>query len=366
MNHLQAYSLNTTCKRGRTFNQPLAIATTIHLPNPHFLDALAKGMVRAFAPGKCILFGEHAVVYGHPAVAVAIDSGVEVELTESNSWTIEGLPFLSERHPHISHILNDVFDYDGEPLKIAIKSDLFSAAGLGSSAALSNAMGAAVLQLTNPKAELDSIELARIGHAAEAKAQSGRASPTDTATSALGGCVVVSGEIIAGTKHVFDAAMETPEGRRKWSICKVDLPEDLDACLVLGFTGVGSPTGDMVAGVAKLLKKDSSKHQDMDAIARITNAGLTALGAGNLEAVGMAMNACHERLQNIEVSSPELDALVEAVRPHALGAKLTGAGGGGCMVALTQHPQRVAEAIEVAGGTPLISRVGVDGVRILQ
>ena len=323
-------------------------------------------MPSAFAPGKCILFGEHAVVFGHPAVAVAIEQGVRVSVKDSNEWRREGQPFEPSKHPHISHIIQNIFQYNGQPLDIDVESSLFSAAGMGSSAALSNAFGAAMHSHLNPSTPLDPIRLAKIAHSAEATAQQGRASPTDTATSALGGCVVVSGEIIAGTKHVFDAAMETPEGRRKWSICKVDLPEDLDAWLVLGFTGVGSPTGDMVAGVAKLLKKDSSKHQDMDAIARITNAGLTALGAGNLEAVGMAMNACHERLQNIEVSSPELDALVEAVRPHALGAKLTGAGGGGCMVALTQHPQRVAEAIEVAGGTPLISRVGVDGVRILQ
>ena len=72
-------------------------------------------MVRAFAPGKCILFGEHAVVYGHPAVAVAIDSGVEVSLEASTAWSIEGNPFDSTRHPHISHILQDVFSYDGPP-----------------------------------------------------------------------------------------------------------------------------------------------------------------------------------------------------------------------------------------------------------
>lgn len=323
-------------------------------------------MVRAFAPGKCILFGEHAVVYGHPAVAVAIDSGVEIELTESDSWTIEGMPFHSEKHPHISHILDDVFNYDGKPLKINIESGLFPAAGLGSSAALSNAMGAAVLRMMDTNAKLDSIKLARIGHAAEAKAQFGRASPTDTATSALGGCVVVSGEQVEGTEHIFDATLHTPEGERKWSVCQVDLPSYLDAWLVLGFTGIGSPTGEMVAGVAKLLEEDPSKHQEMDSIAMITQAGLTALGAGNLEAVGMAMDACHEKLQNIGVSSPELNALVEAVRPHSIGAKLTGAGGGGCMVALTQYPQRVAEAIEVAGGTPLISRLGADGVRILS
>lgn len=323
-------------------------------------------MVKAFAPGKCILFGEHAVVYGHPAVAVAIDSGVEVELTESASWTIEGKEFDASRHPHISHILHDVFGYDGPPLQMGIRSGLFSAAGLGSSAALSNAMGAAVQRLMRPDEEVDSVALARIGHAAEAKAQAGRASPTDTATSALGGCVVVSGDAVEGTEHVFDSALETPEGRREWAVCKVELPDGLDAWLVLGFTGIGAPTGKMVAGVASLLEQDPSKHEDMDAIARITQAGLTALGAGNLEAVGMAMDACHERLQSLEVSCPELDALVEAVRPHSLGAKLTGAGGGGCMVALTQDPRRVAEEIEVAGGTPLISRLGAEGVRVLD
>ena len=224
------------------------------------------------------------------------------------------------------------------------------------------------LHTISPKAgytQEDVIELAKIGHAAEAKAQLGRASPTDTATSAMGGCIVVSGEKVSGTRHVFDSSLVTPEGMRKWSICEVELPDNLDAWLVLGFTGIGSPTGDMVAGVAKLLNDDPSKHKEMDAISKITYAGLTALGAGNLEAVGMAMNTCHEKLQLLEVSSRELDALVEAVLPHSLGAKLTGAGGGGCMVALTEQPQRVAEAIEVAGGTPLISRLGAKGVRIV-
>ena len=64
-------------------------------------------MATAFAPGKCILFGEHAVVYGHPAVAVAIDQGVQVSLTNSKNWTIDGHSFSHSRHPHISHIINE-------------------------------------------------------------------------------------------------------------------------------------------------------------------------------------------------------------------------------------------------------------------
>ena len=77
------------------------------------------------------------------------------------------------------------------------------------------------------------------------------------------------------------------------------------------------------------------------------------------------MNACHERLKSLNVSSPELENLIEAARPHSLGVKLTGAGGGGCMVSLTRDPRRVAEAIEIAGGRPLISKLGADGVNIL-
>ena len=322
-------------------------------------------MASAFAPGKCILFGEHAVVFGHPAVAVAIDQGVRVRIRESLSWVLEGLPFEPSRHPHISHIIDNVFEYDGHPLNIDVESTLFSAAGMGSSAALSNAFGAALHSFLSPDEPLIPIKLAKMAHSAEATAQKGRASPTDTATSALGGFVVVSGGKVEGTRHVFDTSLVTPEGKRDWSVNVVDVPEGIgDAWLVMGFTGEGSPTGRMVAKVAKLVSSDSDRMGDLESIANITNAGLTALSAGNIEALGMAMDACHERLRNLEVSSPKLERLVEASRPHSLGAKLTGAGGGGCMVALTDNPDRVSEAIEVAGVKPLTSRLGARGVRI--
>ena len=107
-------------------------------------------MPSAFAPGKCILFGEHAVVFGHPAVAVAIEQGVRVSIEESDSWKLEGA-FEPSRHPHISHIIQNIFQYSGPPLDIDVDSSLFSAAGMGSSAALSNAFGAAMHAYVNPK-----------------------------------------------------------------------------------------------------------------------------------------------------------------------------------------------------------------------
>ena len=66
-------------------------------------------MPEAFAPGKCILFGEHAVVFGHPAVAVAIEQGVRVSVQESDEWLLEGQPFEPSNHPHISHLIQNIF-----------------------------------------------------------------------------------------------------------------------------------------------------------------------------------------------------------------------------------------------------------------
>ena len=322
-------------------------------------------MPSAFAPGKCILFGEHAVVFGHPAVAVAIDQGVRVSVEESEMWKLEGASFDPSRHPHISHIIQNIFEYSGPPLDIDVNSSLFSAAGMGSSAALSNAFGAAMYSYLNPDEEIDAVKLAKIAHSAEATAQKGRASPTDTATSALGGCVVVSGSEVPGTRHVFDTSLETPEGSREWSINTVDIPQGVgDAWLVIGYSGTGSPTGRMVAKVAKLISEVPERMEEMEAIANITRAGLAALSAGNLNALGMAMDACHESLRKLEVSTIKLDQMVNAARPHSLGAKITGAGGGGCMVALTHDPNRVSEAIEVAGGRPLMTRLGAQGVRL--
>ena len=76
------------------------------------------------------------------------------------------------------------------------------------------------------------------------------------------------------------------------------------------------------------------------------------------------MSENHLLLRNLGVSSPELENLIQAAAPSALGVKLTGAGGGGCMVALTRDPKTTSEAIELAGGRALISTFGNPGVRL--
>ena len=106
--------------------------------------------------------------------------------------------------------------------------------------------------------------------------------------------------------------------------------------------------------------------REIEAIGTVARRGLAALIDGNYEAVGHAMSENHLLLRNLGVSSPELEALIQAAMPSSLGAKLTGAGGGGCMVALTRDPKQTSEAIELAGGRTLISRIGNEGVRIEQ
>ena len=99
--------------------------------------------MQASAPGKCILFGEHAVVYGQPAVAVAIDQRMNVKLELSEEWRIDGMIFHPERHPHVDALRQRMWN-SGPPLSIKITGEIPPASGLGSSAALSVAASAAL------------------------------------------------------------------------------------------------------------------------------------------------------------------------------------------------------------------------------
>ena len=80
----------------------------------------------------------------------------------------------------------------------------------------------------------------------------------------------------------------------------------------------------------------------------------------------MAMDACHDRLEALNLSTPFLEKLISSVRPYSLGSKLTGAGGGGCMMALTRDPKRVAQMIELHGAKAMISSFYNEGAQILS
>ena len=319
-------------------------------------------LVVASAPGKCILFGEHAVVYGQPAVAVAIEQRLTVSMTPATSWSVDGSALDANKHPHIS-MLRDIWLNEAPPMALHISGDIPRASGLGSSAALSSAVGAAMHHLAHPEKGIDRDGLSALAHRAEAHAQGGRASPMDASTSVEGGVVVLSDHKEPIGKWMYTRQLTTPEGKRTWEVHKLT-PQQDDIYLVLGNTGVHAPTSKQVAMVADSLAADPSRMNEIHAIGTIARRGLAALVQGDYEAVGHAMSENHLLLRNLGVSSPELETLIQAAAPSSLGVKLTGAGGGGCMVALTREPKQTSEAIELAGGRSLISRLGNEGVRL--
>ena len=87
---------------------------------------------------------------------------------------------------------------------------------------------------------------------------------------------------------------------------------------------------------------------------------------GDMEAVGRAMTENHIVLRSLGVSSPELERLIRAAAPSSLGVKMTGAGGGGCMIALTRNPEQTVGAIEMEGGRAFISEFKAEGLKIEQ
>jgi mevalonate kinase len=291
------------------------------------------------APGKIYLFGEHAVVYGESAIACAVELRTSVCAKKSNGIAISSdlgntaLDF--EVHPYVSTAIEKL----GSPkVSIEITSDIPVGSGLGSSAAVTIATLAAL----NIEFGLgyENEELARMGHEIEKEVQ-GAASPTDTFVSTFGGVV------------------EIPSQKRL---------ELLECGIVIGNTNKGaSPkkTAKLVQQVARLREQyPDSINPIIKTIGSFARHGEVLVSEKNYISLGKLMNVNHGLLDALGVCTMELSALVYAARnAGAYGAKLTGAGGGGCMVALADSPQAVAAAIENAGGQAIITRFTSEGVK---
>ncbi len=323
-------------------------------------------MVKASAPGKCILFGEHAVVYGQPAVACSINQRMIVELeeeTQFDSWRLDGAILNLSKHPHIRFLKDKLWSKkENPPLKIRIRGTVPPSSGLGSSAALSVALVAALQQLRQE--DINPEMAGSLSHQAEAFAQGGRASPIDTTTSALGGFIVLSDTIEDSLDHIGERTLQHQEEVTTWQLHSFEARIPEDTYLVIGNTGIRGSTSKQVSKVAALLAEEPERQVEIEAIGSIARKGIEALRTGNMEVVGKAMTENHIILRSLGVSSPELEKLIKAAAPSSLGVKLTGSGGGGCMIALTKNPEITVGAIEMEGGRGFISRFNTPGVHI--
>jgi len=308
----------------------------------------------AVSPGKFILFGEHAVVYGEPAIAVAIDLPFKVTVTHATVLTVDGRPVEGAGHPYVRTSIEQ--NWTGGPVAVTLESRIPRASGLGSSAALSSATIAALGRLGGATA-VDQEKLARSAFEVEYKVQDGKASPTDTSTVTHGSAVM-----LAKAKGQ-DLLWHIKKPPKEWYIHHLPVPA---MTFVIGNTNAGSSTPFMVKKVAAYYKKSGLARETVAEIGTIAADGAAALKKGDLSELGRLMDLNHKRLANLGVSTQMLDKLVEACRPHSYGAKLTGKGGGGCMVALTDKPDATVEAIKRAGGTPLVVQASKTGVRLLD
>jgi mevalonate kinase len=301
------------------------------------------------APGKMILFGEHAVVFGKPALALAIDLRISSSVKPSNQYSVNGHPMRKKHHAYISASLDEA--WNGPPINIDTDSEIPSGSGLGSSAAVTVSCIAA---MTSSKGKLDPEKIARRAFEVENAVQ-GSASPTDTSTSTHGYGVLVTPE------KMQDLLWTISKGERSWNMHHCDVPQ---LGFVVGYTGIHAATGPLVAKVRTLVDSNDDAQKAVSRIGEIVLDGVDAIKRGDKGRLGKLMDENHELLNLLGVGHPALEKLVEACRGTSYGTKLTGAGGGGSMIALTDDLENTAKAISKAGGTPIIVEVGCEGVRM--
>ncbi len=317
-------------------------------------------MTTATAPGKIILFGEHAVVYGQPALAVPVTQvRAKADVSDSprpGTWIHapdiglhEELSRLAPGHP-LSAAIRSVFSALASPspsppaggggeggLSITITSTIPVASGLGSGAAVSVALIRAL------------------------SAHLGRPLP-DEWVSAL---TYEVEKIHHGTPSGIDNTVVTyarpvyfVRGRGGEPPTIEVFPIARSFTIVIGDTGLPAPTKEAVADVRCLWEADRERMERLfAAIGSIVRAARQAIEGGYPERLGPLMDENHALLQEMTVSSAELDRLVEAAREAgALGAKLSGGGRGGNMIALVEEARAriVADALRAAGARRVI------------
>jgi mevalonate kinase len=306
-------------------------------------------MPTASAPGKVILLGEHAVVFGQPAIAAAIDLRLRCKVTKGSHTTLNGANLSEAAHPYVSAAVKAVSKGGG--YAIETDSTIPSGSGLGSSAAVSVATIAA---LTATEGGIDEPAIAAKAFEIESKVQ-GRASPIDTSVSTHGHGILV--DSVGGDGLLWHIKRD----EREWYIHGLHVPK---LSLVVGYTGVNAPTGPLVAKVKRYYDRTVFARDVVEEIGQLARQAVPLLRSKDVVGLGQLMTKDHRLLAILGVSTPQLDKLVEGCLPYSYGAKLTGAGGGGSMVALTDRPTKVEEAIRSRGATPYVVRIGEPGVRI--
>ena len=302
--------------------------------------------------GKTIVFNEHFVVYGIPAIVSAIGKYTiaRVEAIDTKGWRIidsrKATPKykedkLEQQKDSINRIIKKMnLDLSKKGVEITIEGNLYAASGIGASAASCVSIARALSEHYN--LNLSNDEINDIAYEGE-KGYHGTPSGIDNTASTFGGLIWFEKK----ETNIMD---------------KIDLVNPIE--IVIGNTGKVADTTKAVAGVRERKEKNPEKYQEIfDRAENIAYLAKDAFQDEDYKELGKLMNENHKLLQQVEVSSRELDFLVKLAREQgAYGAKLTGGGLGGNIIALTpgrELQDDVANAIEKEGFQTLKTVIGI-------
>ncbi len=301
--------------------------------------------------GKIILLGEHAVLYGRHALAAPVDLAMRAVVAEGKKdieilipqWNVSermvrGAPPRNSLEESLQLIVREL-GLEEKALRIHLRSGVPRAMGLGGSAALA----VSVIRALDDRfgLDLDDEVVNALAYRSEQHAH-GRASGIDNSVATYGRPILFRRR---------DG--ETPEIR--------DVRVGRPTPVVVGLSRHEGLTAAMVARVARGREKTPKAYDRLfDEMDVLTLQGVEELESGDLEDLGRCMNVCHGLLNALQVSTHELEELIEIARHHgALGAKLTGAGGGGAVIALApEDPERIVQAMRAARYRAFITHLG--------
>jgi mevalonate kinase len=313
----------------------------------------ARGLpLSARAPGKCIIFGEHAVVHGAPELVFAIDLHTQVFVRTGEGYRLNADPEAVQRNAYFRTAIERTWA-DGPPVDVRAVTRIPRAAGLGSSAAFTAAL---VASFAAAQGGIERPVLAQRSFEIERGAQ-GVGSPGDTSAVVGGGYLAING-------GPGDPLWTVRSEDHAWEVRRVPDPNWV---WVVGHSGIPRATGDAVRSVGRRLAAADGPAL-LGEFTRVAREGIDAVARGDRPRVAELIRRNQELLREVGVSHPRIEALIEAAAPAAEAAKLTGAGAGGSIVALPS-PGKEAELVRRlarAGGLPFVVRAAAEGVALVE